>query len=83
MYVCACVCVYADQADQLEKDFKTSKAGERAKDKEVDEAWEKMVSLAHMKLPTLSCWIFPQMRTVFHKTVCVCVYLKLAHWQDC
>jgi hypothetical protein len=42
VYVCACVCVYTDQVDQLEKDFKTSKATEREKDKEVDEAWEKM-----------------------------------------
>ncbi len=37
-----CVCVFAGKADQLEKDLKTSKAAERAKDKEVDEAWKKM-----------------------------------------
>jgi hypothetical protein len=36
------VCVYAVKADQLEKDLKISKAAERAKDKEVDEAWKKM-----------------------------------------
>ncbi len=40
--VCVCVCVYAVKADQLEKDLKISKAAERAKDKEVDEAWKKM-----------------------------------------
>ena len=36
-----CVCVYAGKEDQLEKDLKMSKATERAKDKEVDEAWKK------------------------------------------